>query len=140
MLRLRAGWLIPQHILALTHFVSEVTAEDFTEITQATEKALTHVDSDFHLIIDNRVIDNTNLATLETMLQFMPQLNHPNLRWIVMILPEKLNLPAERIEKQYHDQISLTHADTLEGAFQFLASVDKTIAWHKKDACFFQKE
>jgi len=141
MKRFRAGWLIPQQLLALTHFDPIVTPEDFAQIAQDTNTALAQITGDFHLIIDNRIIAETNLATLDTMLQFMPQLNHPNLRWIVMILPEalaKAGVPtAESMPTQHHAQISLKHVDTLPAATQFLQSVDESIRWNHIDKRFF---
>ena len=137
MLRLRAGWLIPKKVLALTHFVPEVTATDFAEITQATQAAIAQVEREFHLIIDNRIIDNTELASLEMMLQFMPQLNHPQLRCIVMVLPEKLKGSAHQIESAHYKQIDLTYADTLPSAFDYLRSVDGGIDWAAIDETFF---
>jgi len=78
--RFRAGWLIPQQLLALTHFVPEVTPEDFNQISANTTQTIAQVTGTFHLLIDNRIITNTDLAPLETMLGYMPQLNHPQLR------------------------------------------------------------
>lgn len=137
MIRLRAGWLIPQQILALTHFLPEVTTEDFAQITQDTEHAISQVDGEFHLIVDNRIIDNTDLAPLEMMLQFMPQLNHPQLRWMVMVLPNALSGQAQQMETEHHNQIGLKHVDTLPFAFDFLQSVDATINWSAQDKTFF---
>ena len=140
MLRFRAGWLIPNQILALTHFVPKVSAEDFAGITQATEEAIAQVDGNFHLIIDNRIIDHTELASLDTMLQVIPQLNHPQLRWIVMILPEKLTPSANRIEQQHHKQISLTHVETIADAYQFLNAKDPSLEWSHENKMFFEQK
>ena len=140
MIRFRAGWLIPQQILALTHFHPQVTPEDFAGIAQATQTALAQVTGEFHLILDNRIIADTNLATLATMLQFMPQMNHPRLRWIVMILPEVLRGTALTLPDQQYNQIHLTHVDTLPDAFKFLRSVDETIVWDKQNTDFFTPE
>lgn len=137
MKRFRAGWLIPQQVLALTHYDPIVTPQDFAQIAQDTNTALAQVSGNFHLIIDNRIIAETNLATLDTMLQFMPQLNHPHLRWIVMIVPEALAGIAKTIATQQYEQIGLKHVDTLPAAARFLQSVDDTIAWSQVDEHFF---
>jgi len=141
MKRFRAGWLIPQQLLALTHFDPIVTLEDFAQIAQDTNTALEQANGNFHLIIDNRIIDETNLATLDAMLQFMPQLNHPNLRWIVMIVPDALTKAGativESMPTQHHAQICLKHVDTLPAATQFLQSVDESIRWNHIDKRFF---
>ncbi len=137
MKRFRAGWLIPQQVLALTHFDPIVTPEDFAQIAEDTNAALAQVDGNFHLIIDNRIIAETNLAMLDTMLQFMPQLNHPHLRWIVMIVPEAIATTAKSMATQHHAQISLKHVDTLPDAIRFLESVDETIKWTEIEEEFF---
>ena len=135
--RYRAGWFLPKQILALTHFVSEASAEDFMGIVKDTEKALAVVDQPFHLIIDNRLIANMELASLAMMLAAMPILNHPQLGWIVMILPEPLAGTAEEMPVQRQDGVALKHVDTLAGAFAFLKSVDRALDWAKQDLTFF---
>ncbi len=137
MIRFRAGWLIPQQLLALTHFHPQVTPEDFAQITQQTQTALTQVSGEFHLLLDNRIIADANVATLDIMLQMMPQMAHPQLRWVVMILPELLRGTAVSIPDQQYNQIRLTHVDTLTAAYDFLRSVDETINWQKLDGDFF---
>ena len=137
MIRYRAGWLIPQQLLALTHFHPQVTPEDFAQITQDTDVALTQAAGAFHLLLDNRIIADANLATLDTMLQMMPQMNHPLLRWVVMILPESLAGTAVSLPDQQYNQIRLTHVDTLTAAYDFLRSVDKTLNWQKLNDDFF---
>ncbi len=137
MIRFRAGWLIPEKVLALTHFLPEVTPEDFARIAQDTQTALAQAEAEFHLILDNRMIADTNLATLDTMLQFMPQMNHPQLRWIVMILPQTLKGTAVTLPDQQVNQIRLTHVDTLTAAYDFLKSVDQTIDWSREMVNFF---
>lgn len=137
MIRFRAGWLIPQHLLALTHLHPQVTPEDFAQITQQTQTALTQVSGEFHLLLDNRIIADANVATLDIMLQMMPQMNHPQLRWVVMILPELLRETAVSIPDQQYHQIRLTHVDTLTAAYDFLRSVDETINWQKLNGDFF---
>ena len=137
MIRYRAGWLIQGHVLALTHFVPDVTQEDFVNIAQDTSAALQQVDRKFHLIIDNRIIENRNLASLETMLQALPQLNHPQLCWIVMVVPEVLKGTAVTMTTQQHNQIRLMHVDTLPTAYEFLRSVAETIDWRLQREDFF---
>ncbi len=137
MIRFRTGWFIPKKVLALTHFLPEVTPEDFTQIAQDTQTALAQVEGKFHLILDNHMIADTNLAALDTMLQFMPQMNHPQLRWIVMILPETLKGTAVTLPDQQYNQIHLTHVDTLTAVYDFLKSVDQTIDWSRQVINFF---
>ena len=137
--RYRAGWWVPQQVLALTHFVSDVSADDFAGIAQDTYAALQQVNGEFHVIIDNRIIANTELASLDTMLAAMPMMNHSQLRWIVMVLPEKLSGTAQQMATQQHEQIGLKHVDSLGEAKTFLNSVDETIDWEDIQIDFFEK-
>ena len=136
-LRYRAGWLIPHHVLALTHFVPDVTPDDFAGIARDTANALEQINGDFHLIIDNRIIGNTDLAPLSMMLQAMPNLNHPQLKFIVMIVPEALEQSAETISDQQQGHITLHHVDNLHEAYEYLRTHDAGITWDNLDTDFF---
>lgn len=136
-MRYRAGWYIPGQILALTHFDSVATAEDFAGIGAATYQALQEVNRTFHLLIDNRIIADVNVASLDTMLQALPILNHPQLRWIVMVLPEAIREQASDMPVQQNGLIQLRYVDSLNTAFQHLRAVDDSIDWAKQDPDFF---
>lgn len=135
--RYRAGWLIPKHVLALTHFVPEVSHDDFMGIATDTAQALEAISGNFYLIIDNRIIQNTDLAPLSMMLQAMPNLNHPQLQSIVMIVPDALEQAAETIPDQQQGHITLHHVDNLDEAYTYLREHDSGIMWNNLDTQFF---
>src|SRR6185503_1173403 len=91
------GWYIPNQIAALTHFHPDVTAEDFQGVVQAGQELLQHVNSEFHIIIDNRVVGMSSPASLGQMKQMVPYMNHPLLRWVVVVKPEHLALDADSL-------------------------------------------
>lgn len=135
--RYNAGWLIPSQVLALTHFVPDVSQDDFMGISAASMSALETAADDFYVIIDNRIISNTQLAPLSMMLEFAPYMNHSNLRHVIMIIPEIYEHSADSIPDQHEKGITLTHVDTLEQAYDVLHSLDDLIAWDKLDSEFF---
>lgn len=137
-MRFRVGWLVPKHVLALTHFDPVVTMEDFQQISVQTATALQQVaDQSFHVLIDNRMIAETNQATLEMMLQAFPQLARPGLRWIVVILPESIKGQAGTMPTQQKGDIQLKYVDSLEDAQAHLAAVDERVDWATADPAFF---
>ena len=64
-MRYKAGWLVQNHILALTHFESVVTMEDFKGIATSANVALQEATQPVHLLIDNRIIAERTVATLD---------------------------------------------------------------------------
>lgn len=139
-LRYRAGWLIPNQVMALTHFVPDVSMDDFMGIASDTTQAMKGVSNDFHVLIDNRIINNTQLTPLQTMLDSAPYMNHPHLRHVVVITPTALDQPADTIPPETVNQITLTHVDTLDDAYTHLRAVDATINWDALDSTFFDPD
>ena len=70
-MRYKAGWFIPQQVLALTHLVPEVTQDDFIGIIDATNACLAEAQQSFYLIIDNRIIKSEQVVPLEVILRLM---------------------------------------------------------------------
>lgn len=141
-MRFRVGWLIPEKVVALTHFEPVVTPEDFQQITTDTDYAMQSIDEnqDFHVLIDNRNITETSLISLEMMLQMMPSLNHPALRCIVVILPDQIKAQAQHLEAQQVGSIRLMYVASLNDAFNHLINVDKDIDPVQVDPSFFINE
>src|SRR5512133_2505034 len=103
----KLGWFIPNQIAALTHPYAEITADDFLGIVQTGQNLLAQVENEFHVIIDNRFVGMSSLASLNQMKQAIPYLNHPLLSWIVAVKPLKLslNVSALPIEKDGHARL-----------------------------------
>ncbi|MWC30747.1 hypothetical protein [Paenibacillus sp. MMS18-CY102] len=123
-MRYKAGWLVQNHILALTHFEPIVTMEDFRNIATDARMALQEATQPFHLLIDNRNIAENTVATLDSMLKALPILEHAHLRWIVVVLPEAIKETAAARQVQRHGSIQLKFVDSLASAFQHLARED----------------
>ncbi|WP_256760457.1 hypothetical protein [Cohnella sp. WQ 127256] len=126
-MRYKTGWLIQDHILALTHFESFVTVEDFRDIAVNTHIALQEATGPFHILIDNRIIAEQTVASLDTMFKALPILEHPHLRWIVVVLPEAIKETVTSREVQRQGAIQLKFVDSLSSAFQHLAQEDNRI-------------
>jgi hypothetical protein len=136
-MRYRAGWLIEGQILALTHFDPVVTAEDVAQIIALATAAIGRAGQAFHMLIDNRIIADETVASLEMILQAFPLLQHPQLRWIVMVLPEAIKDKAHTLPAQRHGQIELRYVDSLAQAFVHLQAVGGSIDWEAQDRSFF---
>ncbi|MFD0672675.1 hypothetical protein [Cohnella sp. GCM10027633] len=126
-MRYKAGWLVPNPILALTHYVPVVTMEDFRDITTDARVALQEATQPFHLLIDNRIIAERTVANLDAMLKALPILEHTYLRWIVVVLPDAIRETAADRQVQRHGSIQLKYVDSLTSAFQHLALEDDRI-------------
>lgn len=136
-MRYKAGWFIPQQVLALTHFASEVTPDEFIEITEIFRSCLQEVDGRFHLIIDNRNIASEQVGSLETILQFMPQLQSLPLGWIVMVLSHRVQANTITRDVEQVGDVHLKYVETLEAAFDTLQAVDTTLDWELQISDFF---
>ncbi|OAS15526.1 hypothetical protein [Paenibacillus oryzisoli] len=126
-MRYKAGWLVKNHILALTHYEPVVTMEDFRDIATDAHMALQEAKQPFHLLIDNRIIAERTVATLDSMLKALPILEHTHLKWIVIVLPDAIKETAAARQVQRHGSIQLKFVDSLTSAFQHLASEDDRI-------------
>jgi hypothetical protein len=137
-MRYKVGWPIAEHVLALTHFEPQVTTEDFAAIVADTQAALEQIRGPFHMLIDNRRISDTTLASLATMFQAFPMLKHPHLRWIVMIVPPVIGHEAASMAPQQQGEIRLKYVDSLDTALRHLATVDPALRPESLDQAFFE--
>lgn len=126
-MRYKAGWLVPNPILALTHYEPVVTMEDFRDIATDAHMALQEATQPFHLLIDNRLIVDKTVVNLDSMLKALPILEHTHLRWIVVVLPEAVKETAAVRQVQRHGSIQLKFVDSLTAAFRHLAREDDRI-------------
>ena len=139
-MRYRAGWLMKDRILALTHFEPLITAEDFSNIAKDTQLALQEVTQTFHILIDNRNMAETTILSLDTMLQAMPIIRHPQLRWMVVVLPKTIRANASSVEVQRNGSIQLKYVESLDAALQHLAEADSRINASSIELSFFLPE
>ncbi len=138
-MRYRAGWIMKNRILALTHFEPEVTPEDFRAIEADANRALGQATEPFHLLIDNRMIARTAIITLDAILKAMPSIHHPQLRTIVIVLPEAIKEQAPGIDEQRIGLIRLKYVDGLESALAYLQGEDDSIDGRAISYSFFSR-
>jgi hypothetical protein len=133
----KLGWFIPNQIVALTHPYAEITSDDFMGIVQTGQNLLAQVENEFHVIIDNRFVDMSSLASLNQMKQAVPYMNHPFLRWIIAVKPQKLTLNVSDLPIEKDGQARLKNFTDLPEAIKFLRETVTEIQWQYSDATFF---
>jgi hypothetical protein len=131
------GWYVPNQIAALTHFHPDVTAEDFMGVVQAGQELLQHIGNEFYIIIDNRVVGMSSLASLSQMKQMVPYMNHPLLRWVVVIKPEHLALDTASLPVEQEGATQLKNVASLEEAIRHLRQTTIDVQWQQADMTFF---
>jgi hypothetical protein len=133
----KLGWYVPNQIAALTHFHPDVTAEDFQGVVQTGQELLQHVDNLFHIIVDNRVVGMSFLPSLGQMKQMVPYMNHPLLRWVVVVKPEQLALATDSLPVETDGVTQLKHVASLEEALRHLRQATIGVQWQQADEAFF---
>jgi hypothetical protein len=133
----RVGWYIPQQIAALTHFHADVTGEDFLGIVQAGQELLRSVHNEFHIIIDNRKVGMSSPVSLSQMKQMVPYMNHPLLRWVVVVKPEHLVLERENLQIEQEGDVRLKNVSSLAEGFSYLRQLPGDLRWSQADRAFF---
>ncbi len=133
----KLGWFIPNQIAALTHPYAQITSDDFMGIVQTGQNLLAQVENEFHVIIDNRFVDMSSLASLNQMKQAVPYMNHPFLRWIVTVKPQKLTLNISDLPIEQDGQTCLKNVADLPEALKFLRETVSEVQWQYADAAFF---
>ena len=136
-MRYRAGWLIHKKVLALTHFLPVVSPKDYMDITATISDALLEVDQEFHVLIDNRIIADVTVMSLEALIEASPLFRHPQLRWTVIVLPEPIKDRAGEMKVQQQGSIQLIYVNCLDAALAHFQAVDETLDWSARDTTFF---
>jgi hypothetical protein len=136
-MRYNVGWFIPQQVMALTHFVPEVTPDDFTDIVHKTNQCLKEVAQPFYMLIDNRIIQSEQVVSLDVILNTLPQLRLSPLRWMIMILPQHIRQQAASMPSQRVGDIQLMYVANLAAAFDALQQVDDSLRWALQLPDFF---
>jgi hypothetical protein len=133
----KLDWFIPNQITALTHFHSDVTAEDFMGIIQTGQELLSNVENEFHVIIDNRVVEMSSLVSLSQMKQMVSYMNHPLLRWVVVVKPETLILDTSSLPIEKEGETQLKNVSSLREAIRYLRETTSGLEWGQADVTFF---
>jgi NAD(P)-dependent dehydrogenase (short-subunit alcohol dehydrogenase family) len=116
----KIDWIVPNKLAGLTHFHSEVTQEDIQGVSIATEKLLESVDEEFSLIIDNRLMSMANLYTLEQLQSHSPFLSHRYLKYVIVIIPNNLEVSDVDCEIQQSKGVRLKNVSKVSEAYKFL--------------------
>jgi hypothetical protein len=135
----KLGWFVPNQIAALTHEHPQITPEDFAGIVQAGQTLLGLIENDFHILIDNRFVAMTTPASLSQMKQAVSYMNHPCLRWVVVVKPLELALDTVTLPVEQDGQTRLKNVSSLSEAFNFLRDKVDDIHWLQADHAFFPK-
>ncbi len=133
----KLNWFVPNQIAALTHYHAEVTPDDFMGVIQTGQELLDKVDHEFHILIDNRVVDMSTPVSLSQMKQMVPYMDHPSLRWVVVVKPKNLALDTSSLPIEQDGQTRLKNVSSLSEAIDFLRKTDEDIQWQQADATFF---
>lgn len=133
----KIGWFIPNQIAALTHPYAEITPDDFMGVIQTGQNLLAQVENEFHIIIDNRFVDMPSLVSLSQIKQSVPYMNHPFLRWIAVIKPQKLALNVSNLPIEKNGETSLKNFADLPEAIKFLKENVGEVQWQHSDGAFF---
>lgn len=133
----KIGWVLPNQVAGLTHFHADVTMDDMQGVVTEGTTLIDSVAQIFHIIIDNRVVGNTQRANLKQMKQFVPYMSNPFLRWVVVVLPEASDVDPKTISIEQDDDTQLIHVHTLDEAINHLKSIDSSLDWTQSDADFF---
>lgn len=133
----RVGWVIPNQLGALTHYTSEVTLDDFQEISGEAAALFGEATDTFHVIIDNRIMNMAFLPDLDAIKQAAPYTNNPHLRHIIMVKPEQMDGSASELPHYQDEHITLTYVDSLDDAATLLKGDDNSLRWHEVESDFF---
>jgi hypothetical protein len=79
----------------------------------------------------------TSPASLSQMQQMVPFMNHPLLRWVVVIKPEQLVLNAESLPIEQAGEICLKNVSSLSAGLRYLRQTTEDLYWHQADLTFF---
>ena len=130
-------WFVPNHIIGLTHFHAEVIEEDIMGVMKKGQELTSAIEKDFHILIDNRVVKMPGLLSLEQLKQMVPYVNHPSLRWIVVIKPENLLLDTDSLPIEDDGEKHLKNVSSLVEAIEFLTEKAPEVKWQNTNIDFF---
>ncbi len=79
----------------------------------------------------------TSPASLSQMQQMVPFMNHPLLRWVVVIKPEQLVLNVENLPIEQAGDIRVKNVSSLSEGLRYLRQTTEDLHWHQADLAFF---
>lgn len=136
----KLDWFVPNQVVGLTHFHSNVTSDDIMKLIKKGHEITSNVEEEFHLIMDNRVVNMPSLLSLDQMKQMVPYMNHPLLRWIIVIKPEGMTLDTAGLPIEKKGKTHLKTVSGLAEALSFLREKALNIQWENADVNFFHRK
>ncbi len=133
----KLDWLVPNQIIGLTHFYPDVTSDDVMGVIQKGQDLTSSIKDEFHILIDNRVVNMPAPLGLAQMKHMVPLLNHPMLRWIIVVKPASLTLDTSSLPMEKDGQLRLKNVSGLAEAIDFLRETLPDVQWQQIDATFF---
>ncbi len=133
----KLDWFIPEQVIGLTHFHAAVTQDDIMGVMQKGQELTDNAKQEFHIIIDNRVVNMPAPMSLSQMVQMVPYATHPLLRWIIVVKPESLSLDAASLPVEENGGKHLKNVASLPEAIEFLMKMAPEVEWQRADANFF---
>jgi hypothetical protein len=133
----KLDWFVPQSVIGLIHFHADVTPDDVRGVIQTGQDLIATIDHEFHLLIDNRVVNMPTLLTLQQMQYMVPYMNHPNLRWVLVVKPEQLEQDVSTLPVEQEGRVQLKNVSTLPEAFDFLQTLIPESEWRQANTTFF---
>jgi len=106
-------------------------------VIQTGEELLRNVDKPFHVIIDNRFVTMSSPVHLNQMKEMVNYMNHPRLRWVVVVKPVSLALDTSSLPIEQMGETRLKNVSSLPEAINYLQANTSGIIWEKADATFF---
>ncbi len=133
----KLDWLIPNQIIGLTHFHSDVTSEDVMGVIQKGQELTSSIENEFHILIDNRAVNMPAPISLSQMKQMVSYMNHPLLRWVLVVKPESLALDTSDLPVEKDGTVHLKNVSSLTQAIDFLRETAPGVQWGQIDTTFF---
>ena len=116
----KLGWISPKRLAGLTHFHPEITQDDMMGVYHGASELLKGADQEFHMIIDNRMAPLNALFTLQELQAMSPFLQHPLLKYLVVVKPLHLTLNEEQAQIQEANGVLLKNVSGIEEGMNFL--------------------
>lgn len=133
----KVGWLVPGQLAALTHYHADIRQEDILGVFMESQQLLAKVECPFHLLIDNRLAPLDRLYTLAELIKLSPLLQHPYLRYLVVVKPKHLELDAIHAGLQSIGSVSLQNVASVQEGIIFLKRCVADIDVNSIDISFF---
>jgi hypothetical protein len=133
----KVDWILPQTLAGLTHFHAEITSADIMGVFEHTHALLQKVEKEFHILIDNRLAPLPYIYSLIELQALSPVLNHPWLRYVVIVKPNHLALGSQHMDIEVSNGVLLKNVSTVQEGMDFLVRQGMVSGFEAMDLGFF---